>query len=90
MFHADVFYSLGLNGFVVAQDSGSTIDCSPGFFNENCTGVCHCLNGVDACDAVFGCRDYICDRGWNIAPACDVGKNTSLSYRIEVETMFYW
>ena len=49
------------------------IDCPEGFFGNNCSLECHCLNGVEVCDRVQGiCMDYQCDRGWRGAPYCQI------------------
>ena len=43
--------------------------CEPGFFGENCSLPCRCLNGNIKC-TLIGCSDYQCDRGWKKAPEC--------------------
>ena len=57
-------------------DAAPVVDCPTGYFNENCTGVCHCLNGPSQCTQDTGiCLDYQCDRGWMDSPYCQTGRS---------------
>jgi len=47
-----------------------TAACDAGFFGENCSLACHCVN-ADVCEEI-GCLDYQCDMGWHGAPACQI------------------
>ena len=61
---------------LMTDGAALVVDCPTGYFNENCTGVCHCLNGPSQCTQDSGiCLDYQCDRGWMDSPYCQTGKD---------------